>query len=139
MNKVIKIAIEEYQCPGCISGSDIECFEINSNGGEGCGKHLAGTMATGIGEFFLGISKGFNRLGFDDKLKPFVYETFKSSEWKYCKFTVPTWKYLNENNHTFVRGHMPRLNQTFLHIFLENCIDKIDCLEITKNDIDGMD
>lgn len=49
------------------------------------------------------------------------------------------WKHLSKDGHTFVRGLMPRLNEPFLHIFLENCIDKIDCLEITQEDIDNMD
>jgi hypothetical protein len=34
---------------------------------------------------------------------------------------------------------MPRKNEPFLHIYLENCLDKIDCLEITEEDINQMD
>ena len=60
METKFKLEIEEYQCSGCVAGSDVSCFEINSNGGVGCGKHHAGTMATGVGNFFLGMPRGFN-------------------------------------------------------------------------------
>ena len=34
---------------------------------------------------------------------------------------------------------MPRRNESFIHIFLEKCIDKINCLEISQQDVDEMD
>lgn len=132
METKFKNAIEEYQCPGCVVGSDVSCFEINSNDGVGCGKHH-------VGNFFLGMPRGFNRLGEYTKLKPNIYDTFESSEWKYDMWNIPVWKHLSKDRHTFVRGIMPRKNEPFLHIYLENCIDKINCLEITQEDIDGMD
>lgn len=139
MEELIKNAIEEYQCSGCVSGCDISCFENNETGGEGCGQHHAGTMATGVGNFFLGMPKGFNRLGIQTKLKPNIYATFESSDWKYDMWNIPAWKYKNEKGHVFVRGIMPRRNEPFIHVFLEDCLDKIDCLEISQSDIDGMD
>lgn len=139
LDLIVKDAIEKYQCPGCVCGSDISCFEPNKTGGVGCGKHHAGTMGTGIGSFFLGMPRGFNRLYKDHELKPNIYTTFKSSEWKYNKWNVPVWKYLSLDGHTFVRGLMPRRSVPFIHIFLEDCIDKIDCLEITRKDVEGMD
>lgn len=140
MKLTIKNAIEEYQCSGCVSGCDVSCFQKNSNG-VGCGKHVAGTMMTGgVGRFFLGLPKGFNRIGFDDKLRPTIFESFAlNTEWQYDKFNVPVWKYVNEQGHTIVRGMMPRRNLTFIHIYLENCSDKITCLEITNKDLDEMD
>ena len=139
MNNKIKNAVEEYQCPGCVCGSDISCFEKNLNSGEGCGKHVIGTMATRIGHFMPGMPVGFTRIGHEQQFKPNIYETFNSSKWTYNKFNIPVWKYLNESGHTLVRGMMPRLNLTFIHIFLEDCRDKIDCLEITHQDIFDMD
>jgi hypothetical protein len=44
MEENVKKAIEQYQCSGCISGHNIECFGANESGGCGCGKHYAGTM-----------------------------------------------------------------------------------------------
>jgi hypothetical protein len=139
MKEEIKNAIEEYQCPGCACGGDVSCFENNINGGVGCAKHVAGTFVTKIGAIFLGMPRGFNRLGVQVQLIPLIFETFESSEWKYDKWNIPTWKYLSKEGHTFVRGISPRKNEPFLHVFLENCIDKIDCLEITQEDVDFMD
>jgi len=140
METKFKLAIEEYQCPGCIVGGDISCFEANSKGGVGCGKHHAGTIIfPGIGNIFLGMPKGFNRLGEYIKLKPAIYDTFESSDWKYDMWNIPVWKHLSKDGHTFVRGIMPRRNEPFIHVFLENCIDKINCLEISQDDIDYMD
>lgn len=139
MEDKIKKSIEEYQCSGCISGCDISCFKPNKIAGIGCGEHYAGTMATGIGSFFLGLPRGFNRKGEQKDLKPIIFDKFEDSTWEYDMWNIPTWKHLNENGHTLVRGMMPRRNENFLHIYLENCIDKINCLEITKEDIKGMD
>jgi len=138
MEEKLKNAVEEYQCSGCMNGGDISCFVKNSNVGIGCGKHSAGTIiGGGIGKIFLGLPKGFCRLGVYESMKPFVHEKFTDS--KLDKWNIPCWKYLNENGHTIVRGFMPRKNEPFIDIYLENCMDKIDCLEITQKDIDGMD
>jgi hypothetical protein len=139
MKENIKQAIEEYQCSGCVCGYNTECFESNEIGGCGCGKHHAGTIVSFIGNIFLGMPKGFNRLGEYTKLQPTIYETFESSEWKYNMWNIPVWKHLTKDNHTMVRGIMPRKNEPFLHVFLENCLDKINCLEITQADVNGMD
>lgn len=137
MDKKIKIAVEDYQCTGCISGHNISCF-IESEG-VGCGKHLAGTMSTHIGKFFLGMPKGFNRLGFNNELRPIIYESFEKCNFRYNMWNIPVWKYLSKDGHTFVRGLIPRLNIPFLHIFLEDCLEKIDCLEIDEKSVQDMD
>ena len=139
MEENVKKAIEEYQCSGCISGHNTECFEANENGGCGCGKHYAGTMVLpGIGKIFLGMPKGFNRLGKFVDAKPYIFEKFENG-WGYDKFNIPAWKYLNENGHTVVRGLSPRINVPFIHIFLEDYREKIECIEITDADIKEMD
>lgn len=69
-----------------------------------------------------------------------MYESFNNNvKWTYDKFNIPVWKHLNSNGHTIVRGIMPRINEIFIHIYLEDCIKKIDCLEITADDINEMD
>lgn len=55
-------SVKEYQCPGCAGGVYPECFQ-KSPMGVGCVKHCPGTMSPGIGTFFLGLPKGFCRLG----------------------------------------------------------------------------
>ena len=143
MDKKVSVAVERYQCSGCISGSDTSCFKENVAGGIGCGEHFSGTIISGVGKVFLGLPKGFNRLGNLEKMKPIIFKSFKDfaeSDWKeYNNFNRPVWKHLDKLGNTLVRGLMPRRNEPFLHIFLENCISQIHCLEITQNDIDQMD
>ena len=83
------------------------------------------------------MPKGFNRLGHQENLKLIVFDCFDENN--YNMFNIPVWKYLDEHGNTLVRGIMPRRNEPFLHIYIGNCIDKINCLEITKDDIDKMD
>lgn len=139
MEEKIKNAVENYQCPGCVIGGDISCFETPRLG-VGCEKHLAGTYIPSIGCIFLGMPKGFNRLGhYPNKvMKPYIWKNF-AAENSYNKWNIPVWKYLDENGNTLVRGLRPRVNESFIDIYLENCLDKIDCLEITKEDVDFMD
>ena len=143
MDKKVSSAVERYQCSGCISGSNISCFKENIAGGAGCGGHLSGTIINGIGKIFLGLPKGFNRLGHLENMKPIIFKSFKEfreSDWKeYCNFQVPVWKHLDKHGNTLVRGLLPRRNEPFLHIFLENCISQIHCIEISNDDINNMD
>jgi len=136
MDEIMKNAIREYQCPGCVSGDDFKCYQ--SGDSLACFKHCPGTIVPTVGKIFLGMPKGFSRLG-TSNLKIMIYKTFERSEWISDKWNVPVWKYLNKNGHTLIRGLSPRLNESFLYIFLEDCIDKIHCIEITQDDVDYMD
>lgn len=148
-------AVKTYQCPGCSQGYFPKCFN-KSIYGENCRNHAPGTFSLGPGLLFLGVEKGFNRLGpLSAKIMPlciykdeeqFRYDfspQYKATSFKdnglYDNFNVPVWKYLDENGNTFVRGLSPRINTPFLHIFLWDARDKIHCLEITKSDIESMD
>jgi hypothetical protein len=137
MDEKLSFAIKEYQCSGCMSGYNLECFQQNDVQGVGCGKHYAGTGITHIGKIFLGLPRGFNRLGEQKDLKPIIFDTFDDKY--YNMFNVPVWKHLDEHGNTLVRGMMPRRNEPFIHIYIGNHIDKINCLEITKQDIEEMD
>ena len=145
MEKKIKNAIEEYQCSGCISGHDVSCFEKNPNGGVGCGKHLAGTFITQIGKIYLGMPRGFCRHGEQKNLFMRIFKTFEDFKKdcdqmpKYDIFNIPVWKHLNKQGHTLIRGLRPRKNEGFILVILEDCMDKINCLEITQELIDAMD
>jgi hypothetical protein len=147
MEDNIKFAVEEYQCPGCISGSNTSCYK-KSNNSVSCGCHMAGTAILSQGKIFLGMPKDFNRLGCsfgsEQQLKIEIHEKFNEEEvWMgdhpMGKFNVVCWKYLNEHGHTLVRGVRPRKNEPFLHIFLEDCREKIGGVEITKEEIEKMD
>lgn len=138
MTQKIKHIIENYQCPGCIIGHDTECFvpENDSGRGIGCSKHCAGTGIVGHGKLFLGMPKGFNRVGLYEDQRPRIFEKYHNN---YDMFNIPVWKYLDDHGNTLVRGIMPRRNEPFLDIYLENCIEEINCLEITSEDISKMD
>lgn len=141
MTENIKNAIKEYQCSGCGigGGNNLSCFQPNENGGVGCGKHSAVTYIQNIGCVLLGMSKGFNRLGAFEKMRPKIFETYENSNWEYDIWNIPVWKYLSKDGHTFVRGLIPRRNEPFIHVFLENCMDKINCYEISEENINYMD
>jgi len=91
-----------------------------------------------MGLFFLGLPAGFNRLGIAEDTRIHIYEKFEDG-WGYDKYNVPVWKYLDENNNTIVRGICPRNNYPWIHIFLENCVEKIECIEITNDEMNEMD
>lgn len=57
--------IENFQCPGCVRGSDITCgaFKLWKESGVSCRGHIPGTALSGVGYILLGMPKGFNRLG----------------------------------------------------------------------------
>ena len=139
MEEKIKLAIKEYQCMGCTCGEYPECFKPDPKGGVGCGKHITGTSISGVGHILLGLPNGFNRTGKYSDLNPVIFETYESSDWKFDKFNVPVWKHFNKDGHTIVRGIMPRRNEPFIHIFLEDCREKIDCIEISEQEISEMD
>ena len=141
MEDIIMDIVTEYQCPGCVCGGN-SCYKPCNNS-YGCKNHVAGTMASGIGLFFLGMPKGFNRLGLLDDygknqaMQIHIFENI-SEAWINDKFNIAVWKYFDGKN-TIVRGLQPRLNIPFLFIILGDCRDKIDCLEITAQDIEFMD
>lgn len=143
----IKEAIQEYQCSGCVSGSDLECgmFQQDNTAGE-CNNHSAAIYATGMGKLLLGMPCGFNRIGVGtgdmvySEIKIFASFAVFVNLWNgYGKFNIPVWKYLDNHDNTLVRGLMPRVNIPFIHVILGDNIDKIDCLEITNTDIQEMD
>ena len=138
-NKQVLAAIKEYQCSGCVLGSNPKCKTECSLGGVGCGLHRPGTFLSGVGEVFLGMPKGFNRLGVQEDLSIIIYEQFTQCEFEFNKWNIPVWKYKSKAGHTFIRGLRPRKNEPFLYIFLEDCLSMIDCLEITEADVNYMD
>lgn len=132
-------AIKDYQCSGCVNGPALTCY--NPSGDEygfACSRHCAGTIMGGIGTILLGLPRGFCRLGAYSKQRVSLFLKFEDG-WKYDKWNIAAWKYLTKEGHTLVRGISPRLNVPFLHIFLEDCRDKLNCLEITEKDIEFMD
>jgi hypothetical protein len=140
MDEKLKDAVERYQCPGCVCGSDISCYENvwDIQTVLSCSKHVAGTSISNIGRIFLGMPKGFNRLGFCDKMTIHIFKAFKDG-WGYDFLNVPVWKIRDEHGNTIVRGICPRTNYAWIHIFLEDCIEQISCHWLTDDNLKGMD
>jgi len=136
MNKIIKMAVETYQCPGCVVGSDTSCYEKSTN--EACEKHVPGsTIMPVIETVFLGMPTGFDRLGCCKKMKICIFRDYLDG-WGYDQFNVPVWKHKDEHGNTIVRGLSPRINTPFIHVFLTDCMESINCMEITKEIQEGM-
>lgn len=149
MNK-IEEAVNEYQCPGCSVGHYLEqgCDLYKKRPwGESCDAHRAGTTLGLSIKFFLGMPKGFNRtgvgMGDENRLMLDIFKSFDEIWDKdgkpYDHFNIPVWKHLNKRGHTLVRGLSPRNNAPFLHVILEDCMDKIDCFEVTSELMAEMD
>lgn len=127
-------AVKNYQCPGCADGCYEQCFKKNQYGC-GCIDHYPGTaIYPVVGKIFLGMPKGFNRIGSNDGTKIFIYETKEQfdKEIGYNEYTVPVWKALDEHGNTLVRMYAPRLNSSHIHIFLGNYMDEIDAIDVTE-------
>ena len=160
-----KLAVETYQCPGCKRGCDISCYEGSDAGhissaikpscgydilppyakardlrtdGIECTKHVPETIIPGIGHIFLGLPTGFNHLGPCEKTKIFIFRKFEDG-WGYNMFNRPIWQFLDNYGNTIVRGLCPRINWSWIHIFLEDTIFWINCPEISQEDVDEMD
>lgn len=127
-------AIKEYQCPGCMIGPDENCLKTEN--GE-CLNHVAGSfVAPVVGWVFLGMPKGFNRNAKEVKIR--IYNTLQDYG-DYNFLNVPVWKYKDKNGNTFVQGLMPRLGRPFYHIFLTDCMNEINCHELTEAELNSID
>jgi hypothetical protein len=140
MNSKQQFMIETYQCPGCTCGSDISCFEPGDN--LECGKHVPGTFGNqGIGVFLLGMPTGFCRVKGKKQLRIFndVAKNDPDHSWSYDKFNIPVWKFLDKHNNTIVRGMCPRIDFSWIHIYMGDRRNDINCFEIVQTDLDKMD
>ncbi len=142
MEEIIKDVVELYQCSGCTNGSDISCYEKSLDSDISCLKHSAGTMVAGLGWLQIGLPNGFNRVskGTTKIVDFYMFETFEkhNAYFEFDVFNIPVWKYLH-NGHTLIRGISPRTNTLFIQCILEDCMDKIDCLELTSEQVKAMD
>ncbi len=124
-----KAMIEEFQCPGCTLGMDVECgsckFEDMGDIGFRCEKHSAGTFFAGMGKLALGMPKGFNfvgtiRTGFEtigdgDDRSTNIRLLLQSPKDSYDNLNVPVWA-MEKDGYLFVRVMSPRINYTFVDV-----------------------
>jgi hypothetical protein len=119
MNPRLKM-IEQFQCPGCVSGSDTKCGKFVEEEGR-CASHIAGTFMMPGGHIALGLPKGFNKTGmyydsltskYDSTSKTNIHLYTKDQHelaafWNNCN--IPVWA-LERDGFLFVRVYMPRVN-----------------------------
>jgi hypothetical protein len=118
---VLQRMVEQFQCPGCVCGSDTSCgrFAPNYEGGTyACGGHVLGTFVLGLGHFALGLPKGFNRPGGVNGKEHHgmairLWAAGTQPEWN--NFNVPAWA-LEKGGYLFVRTYAPRVNQTWTDV-----------------------
>jgi hypothetical protein len=117
INDTQKEMIEQFQCSGCVCGSNVSCgkfqFKTHSAGDFYCSNQVAGTTLMPGGKIYLGMPKGFNKVGdisndYNNKRTTNIrlYEEFKQP---YDFLNVPVWA-LEQDGYLFIRVFSPRVN-----------------------------
>jgi hypothetical protein len=122
--------IEEFQCTGCVCGSDTSCgkFEIVDKDSNCCNGHVLGTML-GVGNTVaLGLPRGFNKPGITyenlGKEPPRARNTMDIRFWlkgehpKWDDLNVPVWA-MEQDGLLFVRTFAPRINICWVDVIQE--------------------
>ena len=136
MDNKVKEAIQMYQCPGCIYADATNCYERDK--GQGCSAHIAYCDKGDKLMFYLpGMPKGFNSIDCFNRTRIHIFQSLADG-WEYNKFNIPLWKHRDDNGNVLVRGFSPLFNTAWIQIFLSDCLDDIDCIEITKADMEQM-
>ena len=144
-----KEMIEEYQCPGCVCGSDTSCGKYKEStafNGVFCESWVPGTIVWPNGAIALGMPKGFNKghkpyraPSFNDRGNyPMSFLT-SDQTFEFNKFNVAVWC-LEMKNALFVRMFSPRINMTVTLVF-DGKTQKDVCPEATniQSILDEMD
>lgn len=144
----LKGAVAQYQCPGCVSGTDPEsCWEYCLSD-TGCTSHCPGTLDGGARLLFLGLPKGFTLVGpagagsFQAKLKIFestdhLYRNYPELR---TLFSLPIWKHLDDQGNTIMRWYSPRTNVGWSLVILGDAREDFPyAREITAEELKDMD
>ena len=114
--------ISNFQCPGCLKGSSpcTECpsFHLNHEFGWNCKNHIPGTIMVGVGKIFLGMPKGFNKVGACEQIgeQMVIIRFWQEGEkpfWDYLN--IPVWA-MEEYGYLFVRTYCPRVNRGYIDV-----------------------
>ncbi len=146
MNQKEKL-INEFQCPGCVSGPDpdsCESFEFYEREDScGCNNHVPGTRLGGVrsGLLCLGLPKGFCRVaGHKDKIEPHIRiypkDDFKNDIWS--RFNIAVWA-MEKDGFLFVRTYMPRIDVTAVDVIEGGTLALVpDAVDVGEF-VDGID
>lgn len=126
--------IEKFQCTGCVAGPNpksCESYKPSKNPAfVQCEGHVLGTIIAGIGNFALGLPKGFCRPGWDftndrpaSKMAIRLWPTPPpATMWDYLN--VPVWA-LVKDGFLFVRTYSPRTNTPFVDVIEGGTLDLV--------------
>lgn len=123
-------AIQKFQCIGCGLGGPgpkqcssfmmAEGYWVKRTKFYHCQKHTPGTFIAGCGKIYLGLPRGFNKIGaINASDRPersnniFIFEETPF----YDEKNIPVWTMISEDNKwMFVRVYQPRINMSQIHI-----------------------
>jgi hypothetical protein len=133
--------IEQFQCPGCVCGSDTSCgeFELNPMT-DSCINHVPGTMVIPGGLIMLGLPKGFNKIGPINPLKqrtPIRFHAKGDDIGFWDKWNIPVWGMIKDG-FLFIRTYCPRINTGYVDVFQtsESTTLPKGCLDISNWEMD---
>lgn len=139
----LEAMVEEFQCPGCVCGSDTKCGAFKKDEvpgyGAACKGHVLGTYIMGAGHIALGLPKGFNKSGRDPSNPD---QTSNQMDIRlYPKGTPrPVWNNLNvpvwameKDGFLFVRTYSPRVNRGRVDIIEGGTLAEVpQALDVSK-------
>lgn len=131
--------VQEFQCPGCTNGSNIQCGKYNYDRRElRCTGHRLGTMLAGVGTFALGLPKGFCRPGFhpdEDKVLTKMNIRLwpdKDKCYSWDNLNVPVWA-MEEDGYLFVRTLAPRVNICWVDVIKGGTLSMVpNAIDVSK-------
>jgi hypothetical protein len=139
--------VKKFQCLGCTSGGANtleECGDINPSPGTGhpascwnCDNHSAGTFMSGVGKIYLGMPKGFNRVGlnaltYSQEQHKAIRLWTKAPDDLWNRLNVPVWATEYEG-YLLVRTYSPRINMTYLDVVKDGALDMVpDAINVAE-------
>lgn len=139
--EAIEKMVNEFQCPGCVAGSDTQCGKYKlDHRGESCESHSPGTRMLGSGAIYLGMPKGFNRVGaiLDEQTHNIRLFPKGSSVDVYDHLNVPVWA-MEWEGFLFVRCFVPRRNYSFVDVIEGGTLDMVPTATNVAEFIDEID
>ncbi len=124
VSKELKQMVEEFQCPGCVCGSDTTCKAFDYSPSQmRCMGHVLGTISAGAGNFALGLPKGFCKPGwslndkgeFEKTLNRINVRLWPDSKPDWNRLNIPVWA-LEKDGYLFVRTYAPRINVAWVDV-----------------------
>lgn len=139
--------IGEMQCPGCTCGcapaNECESFKPDREFGFRCDAHSGGTPITGMGWIYLGLPKGFNRVGAfrakgDNDRSNNIRLWIHPNAPFFDNLSVPVWA-MEKDGYLYVRTYLPRINLTFVDVIKGGTMELVPGAENVAEFIDEID